>query len=122
MNGIMITTNDRQQREQWISLFQTDTLPVLSARPYQGYDKHGRSRWYFTLDAAAMDSRQVMRLAGFVQRRRGGEVNRIAHAIYTDGFPIDATHCEILETAQTRPSLSVWKRFRGLVPRVRFAQ
>jgi len=116
-NHHFISTRSQRQRELWLDLFGLETLPVISPYPHEAMDTSGRVLVFYTLDTSRMTPMQINRLASHVGGMWGSGYVRALDRILLDGWNIDATYCELLETAELkRPSLSIWSRFRKLAP------
>lgn len=124
MSNHQITTSSAEQRRKWLDIFGSDTLPVKSPYPVEKMVQGRGMVFFYTLDPKRMRPNQLHRLAAHITARVWGvDYLTKLESITQNGYDIDATHCKLLETADTkRPSLSVLDRLRGVAAQMRFAQ
>jgi len=114
-----VSTSSSRQRQLWQRLFQVDTLPVTTPWPHEAVSIDGRLHTFYTLDTHRMSAGQLHRLASHITARQPGQGGyvKVLDRLRMGGWQIDATYCELVETAELkRPSLSVWRPRAPLLP------
>lgn len=104
-----ITTTDERRAGVWLALFGTDRLPVFAAKPRWQCVPGDAHQYAYDLDLAALPPTAVNRYAAWIAKRTGQTYGEVwAELASVVSVPIKATDCEVVETAQERPSLSLW--------------
>lgn len=106
---VHIMTHDPIRHARWQALFGTDILPVLSPTPrWQCVQEGNEARiiYAYDLDLRALGELAISRYAAWIagrNQRRYEEVKSELSAAVS--VPIKATNCEVVMTAEERPSL-----------------
>lgn len=94
-----VTTSDPARLALWDRLFHSDRLPVRSPRPSL---TPGLCLAY-RLDAAALSRNQVNALIGWLVWWKR-MTHQEAAALVTEGFPIAAAGCELIQEQESPPA------------------
>lgn len=96
---VYVTTHDHRRQAHWERIFGTARLPVKAAVPrLQARMWQPGQILAYDLDVARLHWMQRERFAFYISRQTR---MTIADALYAieDGWPIEASNCEIIETA-----------------------
>lgn len=97
-----VTTSDPIRQAEWMHIFHTDVLPIKGP---QATMSPCRSLAY-RLDAARLTWGQRVRLIGRMCRKHRLSYDEAVQMV-TEGYPIYAENCEVIEQEQCAPAFSL---------------